>query len=451
MDRYNRFENPRRGPQIHAVPDSEKAADRTTGKKLPWGYETITTTTGIPLNDDKGKELPERGPFGRASGRRRGSSRSRSKTAEPMQVREEERVRAENARAEDLVFGSLRRGRPAPSSERDALAGGDVNLSGHQQQQQQQQTDMSMVDADSEATEVLLYGFGDDLQWSAIDFYERASGGFILEDYDRFPPGQRGYAEATRSYGRIAAQRSLGKAAMAKKNRYAGGDHWIKVTFGSRSAAELACARSPHVVKGYLVAAEPWQGRGPMADKAVPATAHAGAMITDETIPPSFSTVTVGESPNGSRTLTSQTEHETPPQQEKQQHSEKVLWGRAQRHASQSSAITSSAQPTASQQPTQRGTTNSTIPATSMGTQSKLIGARRVQLLPAEQALMPRQPRQSWLKTWLWGSDVIGTTVPRKEDAVGQIDWEKASFYWKVWWWVDWWWGTDFCGLKGDD
>lgn len=461
MERYNRFDNTRRGPQIHAVPDSEKAADRTTGKKLPWGYETITTTAAIPLNDDKGKELPERGPFGRASGRRRGSSRSRSKTAEPVQMREEERVRAENARAEDRVFGSLRKGRPAANGERDALGDGDINVCPtsqqqpqppQQQPQQQQQQDVTKVDADGEATEVLLYGFGDDLQWSAIDFYERVSGGVILEDYDRFPPGQRGYTEVARSYGRVAMQRTLSKAALAKKNRFAGGNHWIKVTFGSTSAAELACARSPHVVRGYLVAAEPWQGRGPAADKAMPATAQAGAMIADEAIPPSFSTATVGGSPNGSQTLTSQTEHETPPQQQNLQHNQAVPWGRTLRHGPQSSAVTSSAQPTSSQrQLTQRGTISATNTVTSTGIQSKLIGARRVQLLPAEQALMPRQPKQSWLKSWLWSSEVIGTTVPRKEDAPGQIDWEKASFYWKLWWWVDWWWGTDFCGLKGED
>ena len=61
---------------------------------------------------------------------------------------------------------------------------------------------------------------------------------------------------------------------------------------------------------------------------------------------------------------------------------------------------------------------------------------------------MPKQPKQSWA-TWLGASELIGTTVPRKED--GSFDYDKASVYWRLWKWVDSWFGSDFCGLKGDE
>jgi len=71
-----------------------------------------------------------------------------------------------------------------------------------------------------------------------------------------------------------------------------------------------------------------------------------------------------------------------------------------------------------------------------------------VKLLPAEQCLMPKQPKQSW-SAWLGASELIGTTVPRRED--GTFDVDKASLYWRWFYWLDSWLGTDFCGLKGDE
>lgn len=440
MSNFQRIRPNTLGAQIHAVPDNEKATDRVSGKKLPWGYES-TSTASVNLNDDGRRELPEKGPFGRSLGRRRGTSRSRSKTAEPAQMREEERVRIERERSEDKVFGTL--GRRADRG-REVL-GDEQNLAQQQQPQQpqpqqpQQQVPANAVEDDAEATEVLLYGFGDDLQWAAIDFFERVSGGQILEDYDRVPPFQRGYQDVTRSFGRAAAQRSLGKAALRKKNRFAGGEHWIKVTFSSRGAAELAVARAPHVVKGYLVSAEPWQGRGPAVDKAVPATAQAGAMVTDENLPASFSTNTFDASPSGSQTLTSQTEHEEPPSQQQQQHQALPPWSQPA-SAVQPAAATGAQLAQSTQQVTNR--------TSGTGTVNRVQGARLITLLPAEQALMPKQPKQSWM-TWIGASELIGTTVPRKED--GSFDYERASFYWRVFHWLDGVLGTDFCGLRGDE
>jgi hypothetical protein len=66
--------------------------------------------------------------------------------------------------------------------------------------------------------------------------------------------------------------------------------------------------------------------------------------------------------------------------------------------------------------------------------------AKRIQLLPAEQALLPQQsysqrilskiPLLSW-----FSSDIIGSQVPKTEN--GEFDWAKASLYWRIVWWLD--------------
>ena len=61
--------------------------------------------------------------------------------------------------------------------------------------------------------------------------------------------------------------------------------------------------------------------------------------------------------------------------------------------------------------------------------------------------MLPKQPKQSW-SAWLGTGEVIGSTVPKKED--GSFDYDKASLYWKVFWLLDQVLGSDFCGLKGE-
>ena len=276
----------------------------------------------------------------------------------------------------------------------------------------------------------MLYGFGQDLQWAAIDFYERVSDGSILEDYERAAPGMR--YDVSRSFTRATAQKSLGKAALRKKNRYAGGEHWIKVTFSSRQAAELACSRSPHIVKGHLVYAEPYQSRGPARDEPLFAS-QAGAQITSGSLPMSFSTSTLQASPNGSSgTATSAT-------------------ATAARNGSeQPQAPTRDMAPAQARQAL--ATTNTGLQPSARTTQARhrgrIEGARPIALLPADMALMPKQPKQSWT-AWLGAGELIGTTVPRRDD--GAFDWERANWYWRAFAWLDRWFATDFCGLRGGD
>ena len=415
--------------QVHAVPDSDKAYD-ASGRKLPWAYD-LDATRGT---QNENREPIEKGPFGRSQRRSRsGLSRSRSKTAEPR--REEDRVRAEQVAAEDAVFGSLRR--KGDAREREALGEVDGNVAAGAGVGQAGQGVTGAGRGDGEATEVVLYGFGEELQWAALDFYERVSGGSVLEDYDRQPPGQR--YDIARSFGRAAGQRSLTKAALKKKNTFAGGDHWIKVTFDSRAAADLACARSPHIVKSYLVYAEPYVGRGPGKDEAIVAT-QAGAQITDEVLPTTFSTTALNPviegSPNGTSTTATSATATTHPQTTTQN-------GIIPRPGPQRAISDPFAAPV-----TPARSTTALQPQSQQLTQrrrGRISGVTPVDLLPATAAFMPQQAKASWYAR-LWPGEVIGSSVPKRED--GGFDYEKASLYWKLFWFVDSWVGTDFCGLR---
>ncbi|KAK5735957.1 hypothetical protein LTR17_007792 [Elasticomyces elasticus] len=434
MDRFRPHHS--RGPQIHAVPDREKALD-AAGNKLPWAYDSTGSHTQgeNERGQQRSREPAEKGAFGKSRNKRRNTSRSRSKTAEPKG--EEDEQKRQQALAEERVFGTMRKV-VRDEGRREVLGEVDGNTVN---QQTPSTKAMGKMMEELDATEVLLYGFGEDLQWSAIDFYERVSGGgAILEDYDRTPNSQFQSFDPTHSLARATLSRTLSKIALRKKNTWAGGEHWIKVTFPTREAAELACARSPHIVKGHLVYAEPWQGRGPARDEPVYAS-QAGVQVVSDKLPSTFSTNTlnVDGSPDASQTASSRTAAgdedvtmvERPP-----------MFGQrgSQFGGAGGSFPTSSGFDAGrgSQQPQQRSTT---------GTLTRLPGAQRAKLLPAEMALMPKPPKASWT-AWFGGGELIGSTVPRRED--GNFDYAKASLYWRVWWWVDGVLGTDFCGLRGD-
>ena len=434
------------GMQIHAVPDSERALD-STGRKLPWGYDYSG-----PIQVESDRSAPvEKGPFGKSMrASRRANSRSRSTTAAPRQS-EDARIRQEQLAAEDAVFGSLRR---VNTNTKD-------NANGHQTTGEGSRAPTAAIDGESEPTEVILYGFGEELQWAAIDFYERVSNGIILEDYDRTPLGARFDVSKSRQ----AAQRSLSRAALKKKNAYKGGSSWIKITFDSRQAAELAIARSPHTIKGYLVYAEYFSGRGPARDEAIHAT-QAGAQLTSEVLPRSLNTnapiLEEEGSPNGSsRTVTSATATNISGTA-----ASRTARGGASLPWGVPSTMQDSPTSSATMQDGSRSNTFEMAPVTPVPVQtssfqphqgapvvqhrqSRLIEGT-VRLVPRspELALAPKQPKASWT-SWLGTGEIIGGAVPRKQD--GSFDWEMASLYWKICAWVDSIFGTDICGLRLDE
>ncbi|KAK6429437.1 hypothetical protein LTR95_014417 [Oleoguttula sp. CCFEE 5521] len=420
-----------RGMQIHAVPEHERYTDSLTNTQLPWGYSSSHIPPADLLRSERHTTDKESGPFGRSI-RRRGTSRSRSKTAEPR--KEEDRLKAEVQRAEDEVFLRMRGG---AGGEREEVA---------EKPAASQALAQGVVE--TEPTEVLLYGFSPASQYAALDFYETVSGGVVLEDYERHPPTSR--PDLLRTKYRLAAQRSLSKASLGRKNRFAGGEHWVKITFDSLGAATLAVEKSPHKIKGCLVYAEFWRGAGPQRDEVIWAS-NAGAQITGDALPMTFSTTAPAvqvergeldgetEETMSSGTVAGVAADDDTPRGIGQWPSTPNA-GRFLASAQQSMAL----QPSASSTALQPQTPSATLAAPRL---TRIAGATPAKLLPADMALMPKQPKQSWI-AWLSGSEIIGATVPRTGD--GKFDWERAGVYWRVAFWLDRVMGWDVCGLKGE-
>jgi hypothetical protein len=285
-------------------------------------------------------------------------------------------------------------------------------------------------------TEAILYGFPAAFQYAAIDFYERVSQGAIYEDYDRFPPHTK--YDLSLSLRQARSSGRISKEALRKKNLYDGGEHWIKVTFDSAEAAERACYYSPHVIKGYLVYAEPYRGSGPTNDEAILATPAAVASATASPSQRSSATL-LSQTPGASSSITASSATAT-----------------ANLHdpfAPSPLGLSVASPPTSS---SLGRSTALDSHSSEQRNKPRIRGAKRAILLPAEKALLPSTT--TWQKfanvpiVNLFignGSDFIGHQVPRKED--GTFDWENASVYWRFWWCVDYYCWTDWLGLKGDD
>ncbi|KAF2421244.1 hypothetical protein EJ08DRAFT_653478 [Tothia fuscella] len=408
--------------QVHAVPEAERAFG-VDGKRLPWAVEYA----------DSKPAVQEKGPFGRSTRGRR--TQSRSKTGTPS--RKEDKDNADNLRAIDDIFNRAKE-RDQITQQNSAPAAPAFPITGSAVDATRPSTQPPAVT--SVATEVILYGFPAAFQYAAIEFYERVSQGAILEDYERRPPTSK--YDHTLSLGRPRPVGKLSKEALLKKNRYHGGDHWIKVTFESAEAAERACYASPHVVKGYIIYAETYRGVGPAEDRAIHATPAARQAISSATV-----------SPSQRSSATVQQNTFTPP-------SDTATSATATAPISLPDPFLASTGPARSGlTPIFPGTTSSSSTALQSSPERplRIRGAKRAVLLPAEQALLPASSRWqrafgSWPLIGLLlggGSDLIGDAVPRND--AGEFDMAKAGLYWLFWFWIDSIFGSDFCGLRGED
>ncbi|KAI9708408.1 MAG: hypothetical protein M1828_002997 [Chrysothrix sp. TS-e1954] len=462
------------GMQVHAVPDDERALD-TSGRPLPWGYSYADAS----LN----RKFPvEHGPFGKSTSRR---TMSRSKTATP--ATKEDVLRLDNQRVQDEVFSKFKseleeqqqkqpnRGDQAKAQTRSSLQPSRSSLDVIHAPAASTAPSATVATSSTllpEPSEVLLYGFAADQAYAAIDFYENASNGRVYEDYDRLPPHPR-YMSALSS-PRSHVPRTLPREARRKINEFKGGDHWIKVTFDSPQAAELACHISPHVINGFSVFAERWRDAGPSADVAISAIGPGGK-----------SAGTVGRMGTGAQTAElSRREFSSLPAR---RHAPPGGSGSLQRQnsgnglgdstSSTETADGSSATATGSDVTMNGAATapaahrlsqvrNSSQPNTQAQQQVnqrkplKIPTATRLVLQPASAALLPLPP---WTQRtfghlpiigpMVGGSsttkNVIGAEIPRNEK--GEFDWDRASLWWRVCWWLDGVLGTDLCGVKGED
>jgi hypothetical protein len=312
-----------------------------------------------------------------------------------------------------------------------------------------------------EPTEVILRGYRSPAQqYAAINHYENIAGR-VCEDYSREPPvEQRRYKSELRDpvYTR---RRQLTPQERAKVNQVDGGEHWIKVTFESADAADAAIFASPQRVLGHLIYAEPYHGLPPKEDAAVVDLVGDAGMLQDE-VP-----VTRTRSLRHQRGSSS-----SRPQNGKVSALPKSWTTPSVSRNSASDLLQQQGSPPESQSSTQTidSTTATASSATVTGmpisgsflessveppppqhpqdTDSvycrRIPTARRVKLMPAEQALLPqpgvmnriisRIPLIKW-----FGGSMIGDEVPRTE--TGEFDFNRASLYWQLMYYLDYWFG----------
>lgn len=398
----------------------------------------------------------EKGPFGKA--RKRGSTRAKTPTAKSA----EDSAKLDNLRAIDDIFGRFKadedKKRSLPGHPVAALppSGSAPNLiEGGGLLGTSFNGGTPATVTVKEPKEVILYGYGSEVQWAAIDYFEKVSNGIIYEEYDREPYNPKfSYAFGAQ---RSLHYRSLSKAALSKVNQFVGGDHWIKVTFDSAEAAERACHYSPHNIQGYTVFAEAYRGTGPQGgDRALRAQVGGAISLLSSPQTTSSSTIPDTSTTASSATATTARAPVTLPQSIGMPLFPSGSFPLDNGPLDRVPASAPLARQPQSQTLMQAHTTSSQLAPTSRRATLRLKGAnvKPAVFLPQEKAFLPAPPR--WQQTfgslpiigWVIGSGqgIIGDQVPRKED--GSFDANTASLYWRMWYSVDSCLGTDFCGVR---
>ncbi|CZR51810.1 uncharacterized protein PAC_01687 [Phialocephala subalpina] len=416
---------------LHNVPDEELYVGED-GIQRPYAML-------FPSVSRVRRTVPETGSFGKST------RRSRSRTGTPAAKREDPTIAAG-----DAIFSQFFAAKSAEASElpqrRNSLSASiqpNLSLSGPLSQIDGNSGTSSRFtkQAHKEPTEVILRGFLSTQQYAAIREYERIAGR-ICEDYPRDAPIEQRRFKADLRDPAALRRTPMTPEEKAKALRFAGGEHWIKVTFESAEAAEIAIESSPQTILGHLIYAELYRGVPPTQDEAISAIGKtrtpkksaqnlgaasgfaASQAARSSTLPRSFNTPAMREVGRGGSSL-------SPPESQTSSHT---------LDTATVASTTSSATITGTQNPDE------------LLFCRKIPTARRIQLLPAEQALLPQESftkrliSQIPLVSW-FSRDVIGSTLPTTEH--GEIDWKNASFYWKCVWIIDSW--TGWFGVYGND
>ena len=323
---------------------------------------------------------------------------------------------------------------------------------------------------EKEPTSIMLYGYSSTTQWAAIDTFEKASHGMICEDYDREAPAEFRKYPKTYSSTSSVHRRPLTKKERQSAFQYAGGEHWIKVTFDSAEAADRAIEVSPANIFGYWVYAEPYHGTGPERDEAIkikdieqpqgkpvrkPAltlsAAFAQQVGNDQrataTLPRSFTLIMpsqTNEQPSNestsSSTSTASSATATDPEYLNLRH----------RHATRDVAqVQSASSPAQNSAPLQNKASQQHNPNMMRHFQDR----PRTVIRPAHEAFLPVPTWSERQITWLrannlFPGDFIGDGLPL--NANGEFNWNTANLYWRMCYLLDKYLWTDFCGLKED-
>ncbi|KAH8779541.1 hypothetical protein BGZ57DRAFT_889124 [Hyaloscypha finlandica] len=430
---------------LHNVTEDELYIGQD-GVQRPYG---LYSNDGNPVAAARPRRaVAETGSFGKST------RRSRSRTGTPAAKREDPTLAAADAIFSQFFAQKAAEKPESPQRKQSISSISQPNLSAAPLAQIDGNVGTSSryakKEPPKEPTEVILRGFKSTQQYAAIREYERI-GGRICEDYPRDAPiEQRRFKSDLRDPASMR-RRPLTAEEKAKAYKFAGGEHWIKVTFESAEAAEVAVEASPQTILGHIVAAELYRGVPPTADRANPVDGKQTQSLgvasglgarpgpSSSTLPRSFTTPSMREIGRGTNSL-------SPPDSTN-----------SSSHTLDTATLSYTSGTASSTTVTGVRSSESTVPAQgSPAFCSKYIPtAKRMKLLPAEQALLPQQsfskrvmskiPLISWLS-----ADIIGSAVPRTEQ--GEFDWVKASLYWKLVWWVDSMTGWfDVCGNDKED
>lgn len=387
------------GFQIRGVADDERYIGED-GIPRPYGMVFPENDAASGSRNTR-KVVPETGSFGKSM------RRSRSRTATPG-VKKVEDPTLEAFAPIFANFAEREAAKRAANSNRTSSS-------------RQASSNLSPSDGNGESTrrqvhkeptEVILRGFKQGQDYASIAQYERIAG-MICEDYSRDPPTeQRKYKGSARDPA-VMRKRVLTPAEKAKAFQWAGGDNWIKITFESAEAAEIAIENSPQEIVGYIVHAELYRN-GPPTD--------------------------IG--PNPARRTSRGDPNPTPRRRQGSMSRSQNATDFGRGGASMSPPVSHSSSHTFD---TETASGSSATVNGSSGVDPSLFctripTARKIILKPAELALLPQQtfnqrvlaniPIISWLT-----SDMIGNEVPRT--ATGEFDTLNASFYWRFVWWLD--------------
>ncbi|RYP36533.1 hypothetical protein DL767_003356 [Monosporascus sp. MG133] len=429
--------------------------------------------------------VAETGSFGKST------RRSRSRTGSAPPKREDA-----NMKVADELFSKFLM--PAPKPDEDDAPSAATGLKRKTSYLSQNVTSAQDDSASTaqplrfqkEPTEVILRGYASpDQQYAAINHYEHVAGR-ICEDYSREPPIEsRRYKSELRDPA-FTRQQPLTLAERSKVTKVAGGEHWIKVTFESADAADAAIYTSPQKILGHLVYAEPYRGHPPAEDAAIVDVVGDAGMLdpTHSNTVRDFRRRRPSQTRNGGGLNGNGNNNNTNRSTALPKSWTNPLGGA--RHGSQADASRPQGSPQGSQTSTQTidTATASTATVTGIGfypqSQSQeaelaaapqnpnqnqddggngeedsvycsvIPTARRVKLLPADEAVAPQpSPVQLLLARlpligWFSGS-VIGDEVPRNE--VGDFDLARASLFWRLMFYLDLWFGLFGSDLVSGD
>jgi len=402
------------------------------------------------------KPVPETGSFGRSV------KRSRSKTGTPAR-KEDPNLAVADSIFKDYIAGISKK-QPSSANEpttRLARAESTPNIASHSQAlvKQEREADQPQTaqhrpqHIHNVPTEVILRGYHMEQQYLALYHYEMLAGR-ILEDYPRDPPvTQRKFKGDLRDPAALRP-RPLTEEERKKVNNFAGGANWIKITFENEEAADIAIEKSPQEVSGFYVFAERYRGMPPTETKEILASTYKKELerrrSRDSMGPAAGRRLEMAERRQQASTLPRS--HTVPGRL-----GTAGLFSHAETPESDATFDTTTVSGSMSSGVLGHSYTDSHESKEDSTHCRKIPTAKKIQLLPASDALMPKQ---SFSKKVLanvpiisfFTSDIIGSQVPRQDN--GDFDWALASFYWKIMWWLDFWFsvfGGDLAGSEKMD